>query len=133
MELFFSKEYICDRLKRTVYLYNQNILIGELSIEGVYGPNNDCFDSGNTCYLSISILEEYQSKGFSNLLWKEMLKNLKNIRLDQMFFIDVDASNGYWNHLGMTTNRYDYNTNRNLEGKGYEKVITYQQLLQKFQ
>jgi hypothetical protein len=47
-----------------------------------------------------------------------------------MFFIDADASNGFWDHIGMTLNRYGYNYNgkRNLVGRGYEKVITFSKL-----
>jgi hypothetical protein len=62
-------------------------------------------------------------------MWKEMIKNLKkeNVRKDQMFFIDVDASCGYWDHIGMIDNRY-YERNRSVEGRGYEKVITFEKL-----
>ena len=126
MNLIYLKKYICNRLKRSINLYKNDKIIGELSIEGIYGPNLDCFDSGNTCSLSISIVDEYQNNGYTKLMWKEMIKNLKkeNIRKDQMFFIDVDASCGYWNHIGMIDNRY-YERNRSVEGKGYEKVITF--------
>jgi len=86
----------------------------------------------DTYSLSIYIKEEYQSKGFSKLMWKEMIKKLdkENTRSDQMFFIDADASDGYWDHIGMKLNRYgyDYSGHRNLEGRGYHKVITLQEL-----
>lgn len=136
MKLVYSKKYICNRLKRSIDLYINDELIGELSIEGVYGPNLDCFDSGNTCSLSISILDKYQNRGYSKLMWEQMIKHLKkeNIRQDQMFFIDADASTGYWDYIGMTINRYgyDYKGKRELEGRGYEKVITFNYLKNSF-
>ena len=93
------------------------------------------FDTGETCAVTISIDEAYQGLGHSRLLWTEMIRSIEyehpSIRPDQMFFIDADASAGYWDHIGFKPNRYgyDYNGNRmNLEGKGYEKVITFRHL-----
>jgi hypothetical protein len=133
MNIIYSKKIIFDRLERNVFLLINNEIKGELVIEGIYGSNNECFDSGNTCSLSIYISEEYQKRGYSKFLWKKMLNQINNeynIRDDQMFFIDADASNGYWEYIGMKENRYGYNYKgkRYLEGKGYEKVITFKEL-----
>lgn len=92
------------------------------------------FDTGETCAVTISIDEAYQGRGYSRLLWTEMIQLIKDeypsIRSDQMFFIDADASAGYWDHIGFTPNRYgyDYKGNGDREGRGYEKVITLQKL-----
>lgn len=92
------------------------------------------FDTGETCAVTISIDEAYQGLGYSRLLWMEMIQLIKDeypsIRPDQMFFIDADASAGYWDHIGFKPNRYgyDYTGNRDREGRGYEKVITLQKL-----
>ena len=113
---------------RSVILFVDGKQHGKCSISG-------SFDTGETCAVTISIDEAYQGRGYSRLLWKKMIQQIKqeypSIRPDQMFFIDADASAGYWDHIGFTTNRYgyDYNGNRKqLEGRGYEKVITFRQL-----
>ena len=117
---------------RSVILFVDGKQHGECSISG-------SFDTGETCAVTISIDEAYQGRGYSRLLWKKMIQQIEqeypSIRSDQMFFIDADASAGYWDHIGFTTNRYgyDYNGNRKqLEGRGYEKVITFRQLQSKF-
>ena len=58
---------------------------------------------------------------------KFLIKNVKDIRMDQLLFIDADASDGFWEHIGMKPNKY-YNTRRNLEGAGYELGITFADL-----
>ena len=49
-------------------------------------------------------------------------------RGDQMLFIDADASDGFWDRIGMIeSQRYGYGRNpkyANREGAGYEKYIT---------
>jgi hypothetical protein len=114
------------QIKHSVSLFDNDDMIGDCNIEGL-GIDN-CFDNGLTCSLTISIDDDYQSKGYSRMLLKELVTKMKTnypIRSDQMFFIDADASNGFWDHIGMKYNRYgyDYHGKRNLEGKGYEKVI----------
>ena len=112
---------------RSVYLLINGAQKGECTISGR-------FDTGETCAVTISIDEEYQGLGYSRLLWIEMIKQIETeypaIRPDQMFFIDADASAGYWDHIGFIPNRYgyDYTGNRKMEGKGYEKVITFKKI-----
>ena len=113
-----------------VFLFINGEKKGECSLTGQ-------FDTGETCAVRISIDEAYQGLGYSRLLWAEMVKQIEAtypaIRADQMFFIDADASAGYWDHIGFTPNRYgyDYTGNRkNLEGRGYEKVITFKEIKQ---
>ena len=99
--------------------------IGEFTMSGI-------FDSGNTVDMSISIEEEYQGQGISRelvrlLCYYIMEYAYPNIRKDQLLFIDSDASAGFWDHIGMKENPYgiDYVGNRDLEGRGYEKLITF--------
>lgn len=97
---------------------------GECTLKGT-------FNTGQTCSVSISIDEDYQKCGYSKLLWINLIQQIEEtIRPDQMIFIDADASGGYWEHIGFTLNRYgyDYNGKRDMEGKGYEKVITFEKL-----
>ena len=118
---------------RTVILNIDGRQHGECTISG-------SFDTGETCAVTISIDEKYQGRGYSNLLWKEMILQIErehpSIRPDQMFFIDADASAGYWDHIGFTLNRYGYDyigNRKKLEGRGYEKVITFRKLKNAFQ
>lgn len=84
--------------------------------------------------LTISIDDDLQGRGISTLLIKTMVDFCKtiypNIRHDQLLFIDGDGSGGFWEHIGMKPNRYGYNYrgHRQLEGRGYEKVITFREL-----
>ncbi len=118
---------------RTVILHIDGKQHGECAISG-------SFDTGETCAVTMSVDEQYQGRGHSYLLWKEMILQIEkehpSIRPDQMFFIDADASAGYWDHIGFTLNRYGYDyigNRKDLEGRGYEKVITFRKLKKVFQ
>ena len=73
----------------------------------------------------------YQGKGLSYLLLYGMV--YANTHLDipkitdtQKLFIDADMSAGFWDSIGMVENpTYD---NRDIEGAGYEKVCTFNDL-----
>ena len=89
--------------------------------------------------MSISIEDEYGNKGYTRTMMKELClyisKKYPRIRKDQLLFIDTDASwnmidgesRSFWDHIGMTTNRY-YERNRDTQGRGYEKKITFEEL-----
>ena len=119
---------------RSVILFVNGEQHGECTVSGH-------FDTGETCAVTISIDDVYQGLGYSRLLWKEMIRQIEHeypaIRPDQMFFIDADASAGYWDHIGFTHNRYGYDykgkgNRMNLEGRGYEKVIIFKKLTRLF-
>ena len=105
-----------------------NTEIGYFSISG---PE---FNTGETMSMNISIDDNYVGKGYARKLIKHncanIRKNYPQIRSDQLLLIDADASEGFWEKIGMKINRYgiDSNTRRNLEGKGYEKSITFNEL-----
>jgi hypothetical protein len=120
---------------RLVVLSNGEEEIGHFTIEGKgYGVNEECFDTGNTCSMTISLDDEFQGKGLSREMIKCMVTNIKmdypRIRGDQMLFIDGDGSGGFWGRIGMKTHRYGYDrtSGREYEGIGYEKMITFQEL-----
>jgi hypothetical protein len=107
-------------------------IIGSFGIEGE-GVKHQ-FDSGNTNDMSISIEDEYHGNGFTKIMMKHMIDKIyEDIpemvdRVDQMLFIDADASDGFWDNIGMKeSKRYGYNRNPRYarrEGAGYEKYIT---------
>lgn len=83
--------------------------------------------------MSIHINEEDRGKGYSRTLMNNVITVLErsyDIRLDQLVFIDMDFSDGFWDHIGMKMNRYgiDYRGKRDVEGRGYEKYITWTDL-----
>jgi len=122
---------------RCIYLTLDNgDIVGSFSIEG--SGENHQFDSGNTNDMSISIEDEYQGKSFTKIMVKNMVDKIyEDIpemidKGDQMLFIDADASEGFWDKIGMKeSKRYGYNRNPRYakrEGAGYEKFITINKL-----
>jgi len=82
---------------------------------------------GNTLSMSIGIDEEYQKKGYARLL---MLAVCNELQLDptKRLYIDEDASEGFWGHLGMKDNPDYDEPDREKEGSGYAKYITFSDL-----
>ena len=150
--LIYKKEikpaYELDHVNvvRTVSLYKSNFsreenrLIrskkGECVVSGLAqkADHPDCLPYGSTCSMTISIDDEFQKNGYSREMLACMIKNIERewpeIPLEKMFFIDADASTGFWEHIGYVENRYgyDYFGLRELEGKGYEKNVTLRDL-----
>lgn len=97
----------------------------------ISGPG---FDTEGPMSLGITIDDEHQGKGFSRELIKQTCEFVKEkypkIRKDQLLHIDADASNGFWNYIGMKNARYydRYEERPNLHYAGYEKEITFQWL-----
>jgi hypothetical protein len=125
-----------DVIRRVVLSNETNPELGHFTIEGKgYDEFEECFDSGNTCSMTISLDDEIQGKGLSRIMIEHMVENIKldypRIRGDQMLFIDGDGSGGFWGHIGMKPHRYgyDYRGGREYEGKGYEKMLTFQDLV----
>ena len=108
-----------------------NLNNSEVGYFEISGPE---FDTGETMSMGISIDDNYIGKGYARELIKHncanIRKNYPQIRSDQLLLIDADASEGFWDKIGMKVNRYgiDSNTTRNLEGRGYEKSITFNEL-----
>ena len=81
--------------------------------------------------MTISIEPEYQGKGITRMMIQKMISSIE-LPDDHILCIDVDASEGFWDYIGMKLNRYglDYRGKRNLVGRGYEKTMTWSQLKQ---
>ena len=109
------------QIKYTTTAYNSyNKDIGSFEI---YGHG---FGKG-TMSMTILVDEAYQGKGISKGLIKftcEYLLINNVVTLDQLIFIDTDASGGFWKAVGMDINRYAERWNRTVDGVGQEMVIT---------
>ena len=83
----------------------------------------------NTISMGIGIDDAYQNKGYSKQLIRAVCKELL-FSDDKKIFIDTDASEGFWNHVGLVVNPlYDFTEDqRDVEGSGYEKFITFDKL-----
>ena len=120
---------------RTIFITLQNNdIIAEFSIEGK-GLNHQ-FDSGETNSMSISVEDDYQGNSYTKVMMKHMIdklyKDIPDMIGDYMLFIDADASDGFWDKIGMeVSRRYGYNRipkYSDREGAGYEKYITIDKL-----
>ena len=69
--------------------------------------------------MSISIEEEYQGRGITRIMMREMMRQL-NWQDDTLLYIDTDASCGFWRHIGMK---------ENTNGNGYESYISVDDLI----
>ena len=122
---YFANHYY-DGFQSKLMDMDNNKEIGSFEIMGK-------FDSGETVDMGIRIEDEkYTGKGYSRGLIRTLCKYIlqegyPSIRKEQLLFIDVDASVGFWDKVGMREHRYglDYSGNRNVEGAGYEKMITF--------
>ena len=81
---------------------------------------------GDTMDMSISIDEAHQKKGYSRLLIQAVCDAL-DLHDTKRLYIDTDASEGYWSHIGLQANPlYDFDESmRDVEGAGYEMFITF--------
>ena len=111
------------------------------TIEG-FGKLNDrkyeSFGSGYVNHMTIWVedLPIFRKKGLARVLIRGMIKGIESERinidtiLDQKLFIDLDASDGFWDHISMVENPRGINWNRPNnnnsieEGNGYEKMTT---------
>jgi hypothetical protein len=83
----------------------------------------------NTVSMGIGIEDAYQKQGYSKKLIRKVCSNLQ-FPPDKKIYIDTDASEGFWDYLGLVKNPlYDFTEDqRDVEGAGYEKFITFGEL-----
>ncbi len=84
---------------------------------------------GSTMDMSISIDDAHQKKGYSRRLIKAVCDAIE-LPDTKRLYIDTDASEGYWAHVGLQVNpTYDFEESmRDVEGAGYEMFITFADL-----
>ena len=89
----------------------------------------------------IGVDESLQGKGWARKMVEAMIDLLDRLGCpnEQQFHINVDASDGYWDHIGFTEGKQHMDHSRslvrsetsplnNLSGSGYEKGITFEEL-----
>lgn len=130
-----NKPNVCYFADKSDYGYESKLFDLEKQIEIGSFEISGKFDSGKTVDMGISVDEDYRRKGYSKGLVRALCKYIiqvgyPKIRKDQILFIDTDASVGFWDKIGMTPHRYgdDYMGHRDIEGVGYEKMITFGEL-----
>jgi hypothetical protein len=134
-----------NKENKTVYKYaiiltdESNEEIGEFAISGS-GSKTSLFDlthGSPHIDLSIRVEEDYQGLNLANLMsyWliTELEKIIPVIGPLQLFCIDTDASQGFWDKMGLKPSRYENRTlgrshTEQLPGTGMEKCITFQGL-----
>jgi hypothetical protein len=104
--------------------------------KGGFGTSNT-FDmtihiNESTNHESPNNIRNYTKKGLSPVLIYYMVREIeieKKVSLKTKLFIDVDASAGFWDSIGMYENpAYETKNRRYKLGIGYEKVITFDKL-----
>jgi len=82
--------------------------------------------------MSLEIEDPYKNMGFDKILIEEMVKKIKimepDIKDNQMFYVDVDISNGYWSYIGM--HNLSFELPQFDQGYGCDKYITFRELKQ---
>ena len=93
----------------------------------MYSTNTDQF-VGNTVDMSIYVEDTHRGTGLARKMMRELFLHInEEIGFDNvLIYIDTDASEGFWNHIGMIPN-INYDT-MGLIGSGYEKCIDFAEL-----
>ena len=126
--------YYGSSYERTIEIHKGDILAGYFAIKKNYAvglPIDICDFQGTVPEMSISVEEPYNNLGLTKIMMQLLIHQIKRecstFMEDagyKLLYIDTDASDGFWDHIGMKPNtNYDrMNTKRN--GSGYEKYIT---------
>lgn len=121
--------------KHVVTAYNKNDEIAFFKIDG-FGKKSP-FDSNKTNDMTIEVTDEtFKGKGISRQLFKVMFENIEQLfpdlkkKQNQLFYIDADASDGFWKSIGMEENETYETDDDDAEGNGYELKITYKKIKQ---
>ena len=100
---------------------------GCFTIHGQYTHSDSNVDPLNLMDLSICVEDAYRNQNLSRRLMFDLLSSLDPRLADATFYIDTDASAGFWEHAGLVPN-----PNCETEGvpeRGYEKCITFRNLM----
>ena len=109
--------------------------IGHFKVDGFSEDVNivSPYNLHHTMDMTILLNDEFQKRGLSRSMIKYLFENSESyfgsIPLHQNIYIDADGSDKFWDCIGMRPNTRTYTTVRKLRGKGYEKFISYGDLL----
>ena len=123
-----SKEFTPPTLYRGITIFRGKKEIAHFEIAGdILNGTKECFGSGSTCRMSIGIdtdFPEFKGIQLSRIMIFSLLNEImrENIFMDYFVYIDVDASVGFWDSIGMETNK-NMECPIGEEGRGYEKKI----------
>ena len=81
--------------------------------------------------MGINIDEDFQGQGHARGLIKTMCAYIKTLNIidgDQLLYIDTDASDEFWGHIGMTENANFESEDSTIIGSGYEYEIEFGKL-----
>jgi hypothetical protein len=115
-----------------VLTHRPNFISALLLHDGHEVGHFDIDYTSNTVCMGIGIEDAYQKQGYSKQLIRKVCSNVQ-FPPDKKIYIDTDASEGFWNYLGLVPNPlYDFTEEqRDMEGAGYEKYIVFSDILQK--
>lgn len=144
----FRKHYVVSsdvhRFTISAVLPN-NREVGSFDLNAIVPEYADnMFNHFVTIDMGIRIDEKYQGQGLSRVLFGEACKYIESQK-SKLFdpehlhlYIDADASDGFWDHVGMKASHHGHyddvkhcsRRSRNLQGYGMEKSITLKRLKQ---
>lgn len=123
-----SSKYTPPTLYRGITIFRKKQEIAHFEIAGdILNNTKECFGSGSTCSMSIGIdsdCPEYKGIQLSRIMVFSLLNEImrENIFMNHFVYIDVDASAGFWDSIGMELNKNMESTSIQ-EGRGFEKKI----------
>ena len=123
-----SPEYTPPTLYRGITIFRDKEEIAHFEIAGdILNDTKECFGSGSTCHMSIGIdtdFPEFKGIQLSRIMIFSLLNEImrENIYMDHFVYIDVDASAGFWDSIGMEMNK-NMDCPIGEEGRGFEKKI----------
>jgi hypothetical protein len=116
---------------RKVELYDyKGLRAGRFEINGYpFGQLKDAVYTIQPNSMGIYVEHVYQGRNMTRVLISKLIEKIyemePTIQKNQLFFIDTDASLGFWDYIGM---RDVPEPSRFSEGYGYEKYITLENL-----
>jgi GNAT superfamily N-acetyltransferase len=118
----------CD--EREVYktIYETRMICDEDTVGSFTIESN--FDN-SLLTMSISVDESFQGQGHARGMIETLCVCLSQygiIRRSQLLYIDTDASDEFWGHIGMNKNANFENEDRTIIGSGYEYEIVFGKL-----
>jgi hypothetical protein len=123
-----SPIYTPPTLYRGITIFRKKEEIAHFEIAGdILNDTKECLGSGSTCHMSIGIdsdFPEFKGIQLSRIMIFSLLSEImrENIYMDHFVYIDVDASAGFWDSIGMEPNK-NMDCPIGEEGRGFEKKI----------